>query len=122
MSEMVTLDLPPEVARRARALAAATNRRMEDVVVEWLGRVAAEPEIEMLPDAEVLELTRSQLSATDQEDLSDLLIRQSELTDRERSRLDDLMSIYRRGLTRKARALQEAVSRGLIPRLNGNGR
>ena len=120
MSDTVTLELPPEVARCARALAAATNRRVEDVVVEWLGRVASDPDVGSLLDAEVLELTRSQLSAANQEVLSDLLRRQSELTDGEQSRLDELMTYYRRGLTRKAHALKEAVSRGLMPRLNGN--
>ena len=89
-------------------------------MVEWLGRVASDPDVETLPDAEVLELSRSQLSAADQEVLSDLLGRQSELTDGEQSRLDELMTHYRRGLARKAQALNEAVSRGLMPRLNGN--
>jgi hypothetical protein len=120
MAETLTLDLPPDVARRARAVAAATNRRVEDVVVEWIGRGAAETPVETLPDADVLELTRSQLGDNDQAALSDLLGRQAELTPAERERLDGLLGVYRRGLVLKARAVKEAVARGLIPRLDGH--
>jgi hypothetical protein len=120
MSETVTLDLPPDVARRARAVATATNRRVEDVVVEWIGRAAAETQVEVLPDAEVLELARGQMAEADQSALSDLLGRQPELTGPERERLDGLLATYRRGLVLKARAVKEAVGRGLMPRLDGH--
>lgn len=48
------------MARRAREIAAATNRRVEDVVVGWLGRAGAEAPAEVLPDSEVLELAQGQ--------------------------------------------------------------
>lgn len=117
MFETLTLDLPPDVARRARALATATNRRVEDVVVEWLGRAAADAPVEVLPDADVLELAQSRLADDDQAALTDLLGRQAELTGPERERLDGLLATYRRGLVLKARAVKEAVARGLMPRL-----
>jgi hypothetical protein len=120
MSDSVTLDLPPEVARRARAVAAATKRRFEDVVVDWIGKVAAEPPVESLSDAEVLDLATGQLTAFDQSALSDLLGRQDELTVAEQAHLDQLLELYRTGMRNKARALREAVGRGLIPRLNGD--
>ena len=120
MSESVTLDLPPEIARRARAIATATNRRVEDVVVDWIGKVASEPPVESLSDGELLDLSRSQLSEPDQTVLSDLLGRQDDLAVTERARLDQLLEVYRTGMTNKARALKEAVVRGLIPRLNGD--
>jgi hypothetical protein len=120
MSESMTLEVPAEVARRARDLAAATNRRVEDVVVGWLERAAADPQVEDLPDSKVLELSQNQLRDDEQSALSDLLARQSELTETERARLDELLTVYRRGLVLKARATNEAVSRGLLPRLNGN--
>jgi hypothetical protein len=121
MAESVTLELPADVARRARAVATATNRRMEDVVVEWIGKVASEPPVESLSDADVLELSRVQMGDTDQIELSALLGRKSELLTVERTRLDELLAIYRLGLKLKARALKEAVARSLIPRLNGDG-
>lgn len=120
MTETVTLDLPLDVARRARAVAAATNRRVEDVVVEWLGRAAADPPVEVLPDTEVMELANGQMTADDQAALSELLGRQAELTAAEREQLDTLLGTYRRGLVLKARAMKEAVARGLIPRLDGH--
>lgn len=120
MSESVTLELPAEVARRARDVAAATNRRVEDVVVGWIERFAAEPPVEDLPDAEVLELSQSQMSDVDQSALSELLSRQPELAEPERNRLEELLAVYRRGLVLKARAVKEAVARGLIAGLNGN--
>lgn len=117
MSESMTLDVPADLARRARSLAAATNRRVEDVVVEWLGQIAAESPVELLSDAEVLELSCKQLSDDEQTALSDLLGRQAELVESERIRLNELLAIYRRGLVLKAQAMKEAVSRGLIARL-----
>jgi hypothetical protein len=50
-----------------------------------------------------------------QEELSGLLAdaREGELGDTGRSRLDEFMTIYRRGLVQKARAWREAVARGL---------
>ena len=120
MSESMTLDVPADLARRARSLAAATNRRVEDIVIEWLGQAAAESPVESLSDADVLELARSQLTDNEQTCLSELLGRQLELVQPERARLDDLLAIYRRGLVLKARATKEAVSRGLIPRLDGH--
>jgi hypothetical protein len=120
MTDTVTLDLPPAVAHRARALAAATNRRVEEVVVEWLGRIAAEPYVEELSDSNLLELSCSQMQDDEQTALSDLLGRQTELEELERSQLDGLLAIYRSGLLLKARATKEAVARGLLPRLDGH--
>lgn len=119
MSEIVTLEIPDEVAHRARALATATNRRIEDVVVEWIGRAAAEPVMKSLPDDELLTLCELKLDAAQQVELSALLgrHREGELNDKERVRLDELMAVYRRGLVLKARAIHEAVGRGLKPPL-----
>jgi hypothetical protein len=116
MSEVITLEVPSDLARQARALAAATNRRLEDAVVEWIGRAVADPPVESLPDEQVLSLCDGQLADAQQAELSDLLARNREevLSDPERSRLDELMAIYRQGLVLKARALREAVSRGLM--------
>ena len=71
--------------------------------------------MDMLPDADVLALADSQLGATDQERLDDLLGRNREgtLDDAGRRALDALMQVYEQGMLRKAQALRVAVQRGL---------
>jgi len=120
MSEQLTLQIPEDLARRAQALAAATNRRLEDAVVDWINRAVSEPVVESLPDDQILLLCESSLEPSPQEELSQLLamLREGGLGDADRQRLDQLMAAYRRGLVLKARALKEAVSRGLKPRLS----
>jgi hypothetical protein len=122
MSETVTLELPADLVRRARALAAATNRRFEDAVAEWIGRVVAEPPVESLPDDQVLALCDARLTDAQQGELSELLGRNTDgdLAGADRDRLDELMAAYRQGLVLKARAVKEAVARGLRPGLGGD--
>jgi hypothetical protein len=120
MSEMVTVELPDEIARRVRAVAAHSNRRFEEVLVDWIDRATVEPTLELLPDDQLLSLCDSQLDTERQEELSELLTRNREgqLQEAERSKLDELMLEYRRGLLRKAQALRIAVGRGLRSRLS----
>jgi HNH endonuclease len=119
MVEIITLELPEPLAQQAKAIAALTHRRLEDVLVEWIDRAITDLPIESLPDPQVLALCDSQLSPDQQTSLSDLLARNQEdqLSESDRQRLDELMTVYRSGLVRKARALQVAVSRGLRPPL-----
>lgn len=120
MSVKVMVELPDELAERARSVATQTRRRFEDLLVEWIDRAVAEPAMESLADDQVLALCDSQMEAGQQEELSELLTRNREemLSEAKRDRLSDLMRIYRRGLLRKAQALKTAVDRGLRPRLN----
>ena len=115
MSETMTLEVPDRLVERARAVAVQTHRPLEDVLVEWLARVAADVPIEELPDAEVLALRDLQMDEAEQAELSALLADQREgtLGDEARARLDALMRSYRQGMVRKARALKIAVDRGL---------
>jgi hypothetical protein len=119
MSETVTLEVPDELARRVRIQATATDRRFEDVVLDWLHRASEEPPVESLPDGDRLALCDASLDPSDQEALSILLAgsREGSLTAEEKARLDALMDAYRRGLVLKARALNLAVARGLRPPL-----
>jgi hypothetical protein len=119
VSEVITLELPAELAREARALAAATNRRFEDAVVEWIERAVSDPPVESLPDTELLAACDSQLPDPLQGELTELLAknREGDLAPADRTRLDELLTVYRRGLVLKARAMKEAVARGLKPRL-----
>ena len=119
MSETVTVEIPYELAQR-RGAGVASNRRFEDAVVEWIGRVVADPPVESLPDGELLALCDATLDAARQEELSALLsdLREGTLATSQRARLEEFMAGYRRGLVLKARALSEAVARGLRPCLD----
>ena len=121
MSEIVTLELPDVLVQSARSVADRTHRRIEDVLVEWLGRAVTDVPIDALPDDQVLALGELQMSDTEQAELSDLLAGHCEgtLDGVERARLAALMESYRRGMVRKAQALQVAVTRGLRPPLDG---
>ncbi len=115
MSHIITLDMPLDVAQRAQVVAERTHRRVEDVLVEWLGRASNEMSLEWLPDPDILALSEQQLSDTAQNELSDLLASQREgaLLPTERTRLDALLQEYRLGMMQKAQALKIAVERGL---------
>jgi hypothetical protein len=115
MSELLTLELPDDLARRARALAEATNLPLEAVVLDWICQAIAEPPVETLPDSSIVALCDATSEPEQQEQLSALFkrSREGDLTDDDRGRLDRLMQNYPSGLKLKARALKEAVSRGL---------
>lgn len=120
MSTLVTLELPDELARRAKALAAATRRPVEEAMVEWIGQAIGDHSIQSLSDQQVLSLCNSALDAAQQDELSEnlSLLREDALPTESRARLDELMDAYQRGMVLKAKAMKEAVSRGLIPPLD----
>ena len=115
MSEIITLERPQNVLRSAQEIASRTSRHVEDVLVEWIDKAAADVPVESLSDEGVLSLCDTQMTDTDQEALSLLLAqnREGQLSEEERHQLDSLMAVYRRGLVRKALAWKEAVARGL---------
>ena len=73
MTIKVTVELPEELAGRARAAAAVAQRRFEDLLVEWIDRGAADPPVDSLSDDQVLALCDAQLDPRQQEELSELL-------------------------------------------------
>ena len=73
MSEKVTIELPDELSRRARKLAAAANRRLEDAVIDWINRAVSEPDVEALPADAVLRRCDATFEASEQDELSGLL-------------------------------------------------
>lgn len=119
MSEVITLELPESLAFRVRETATRTERRFEDVILDWLERVAGEPPVEMLPDSQILALCDAQMPENQQADMERLLYlnRERRLSRAEQNRLDELMRLYRRGLLRKAQSFKVAVERGLRPPL-----
>ena len=82
-----------------------------------------EPPVESLPDRELLAVCDATLTEVEQDALTALLSRHGEgsLSAAETARLDALMAAYRQGLVVKARALREAVARGLRPSLADDG-
>lgn len=115
MSEVISIELPDDLAGRARAIAEHTHRPVEDILVEWLNKAVNDTTVASLPDDEVLALCEMQLDELKQAELSELLDlnREGHLHQPERGRLDELMQVYRHGLLRKAQALKVAVERGL---------
>jgi hypothetical protein len=115
MTVKITVELPDELARRARDAATLARRPFEDMLVDWIERAASESSVEALPDDQLLTLCGAEMDAKQQQELGTLLAAQREgkLSNVDRGQLDDLMKIYRRGLVRKAQALQVAVKRGL---------
>lgn len=120
MSQIVMLELPEELALRAKEIAVRTDRRLEDVLIEWLDQAIAEPPIETLSDEQFLALCDLQMEAAQNEELSLLLAqnREGQLNENKQRRLDELMQTYRRGLVRKAQAIKVAVDRHLRPPLS----
>jgi len=119
MGRTVTLELPEELARRARAEADRTHRRLEEVLLQWIDLLANDAPVETLPDDQVLALCDLAMGENQQDELATLLEnqREGELAGAASARLDELMNVYRRGMVRKARALKTAVERGLRPAL-----
>ena len=128
MAEQVRLDLPDRLAKQVHEVAALTQRKLEDVLIEWLDRGSTEepamvsdrPEVIVtLSDAQILNLCDLQMSESEQTQMSLLLgkQRERELQSGELEKLDGLLQVYRRGMVRKAEAWKVAVDRGLRARL-----
>ena len=115
----ITLNIPEETVKQAEAVAATTQRHIEDVLTEWLDRAANEIPVDQLPDAEVRQLAELKLTESQQQELSDLLAdqRENQITEAGRVRLNALMRLYQQGMVRKSEALRVAVQRGLMPPL-----
>ncbi len=128
MAEQVILNLPDRLAKQVHAVAALTQRKLEDVFIEWLDSYACaigdqgsldETAIVGLSDEQILKLCDLQMPEQEQTQMSLLLGKQRESTLQpgELEQLDGLLQIYRRGMVRKAEALKVAVERGLRARL-----
>ncbi|MFZ1463680.1 MAG: hypothetical protein WA089_23880, partial [Anaerolineae bacterium] len=70
MSETIVLELPDRLARSTREIATRTQRRLEDLLVDWIDRTMSDLPVEALPDSQVLALCDSQLTNAQQEQLS----------------------------------------------------
>ena len=120
MSESIALELPEPLAKKVKEIAALNRQGIEEMLVEWIDRTINEIPIDALPDEQVLALSNLQMGEQQQRIFSDLQSRHSEglLNTQEVKKLNELMQVYRNGSVRKAKAMQVAVMRGLIPALN----
>ncbi|PZU91976.1 MAG: hypothetical protein DCE90_19025 [Pseudanabaena sp.] len=120
MSESIALELPESLAKKVKEIAALNRQGIEEMLIEWIDRTINEIPIEALPDEQVLALCNLQMGGQQQRIFSDLQARNSEelLNAQEVKKLNELMHVYRYGSVRKAKAMQVAVMRRLIPALN----
>lgn len=123
MSESITLTLPDGVFRRAESLAGLTGRPVMDVLAETIETSlfplgdASEDQTPMheWTNEQVVAMTEAQMPPAEDRRLSQLLDREQAgmLDDQERTEHRSLLASYQTALLRKARALAEAVHRGL---------
>ncbi|MFO0125683.1 MAG: hypothetical protein ACK54J_00365 [Pseudanabaena sp.] len=120
MSESIALELPEPLAKKVKEIAALNRQGIEEMLIEWIDRTINEIPIDTLPDEQVLALCNLQMGEQQQRVFSNLQARNSEglLNAQEVKKLNELMQVYRHGSVRKAKAMQVAVMRGLIPALN----
>jgi len=116
MKKRVTLNLSDDILNMASEIASRSQRELEDVLEEWLGRYADDLPVETLSDEEVLRQTRFEMNLIQKQELRNLLYahRVRKLSIGESARLDELLQIYRKGTVRRARAFEIARARGLI--------
>ena len=122
MSTQITLTLPDNLLHRAETLARRLGCPLDEVLVRFLessfaplGSETAERPITEWADQDVLAAADLQMSAEEDSRFSALLDKQQAgvLTGPEQGELSGLMLTYQEGLLKKARALAEAVRRGL---------
>lgn len=125
MSKQVSLVVPDELMRRAEVLAGHSGRPVAEVLTDAI-EASLDPlnfsssgavDLATLSNAQILEMADAAMPTEDDQRLGELLARKSEgtLTGAQRDELDPLMQAYQEGLLRKARAVAEAVRRGLRP-------
>ena len=123
MTTRVVVTLQDDVYRRVERLAQLTNRDVADLLADTI-TISLTPldvptgsirDVASLTDEEVQELAELQMLPAQDRRLSALLQKQQaeDLSVQERTELLTLMQVYQDGLVRKARALREAVRRGL---------
>ncbi|MGB2923669.1 MAG: hypothetical protein WBB82_00030 [Limnothrix sp.] len=120
MSESITLELSEPLVKKVKEIAALNHQGIEEMLIEWIDRTINEIPIDSLPDEQVLALCNLQMGEQQQRIFSDLQARNSEglLNAQEIKKLNELMQFYRHSSVQKAKAMQVAVMRGLMPALN----
>jgi hypothetical protein len=125
MSARITVTLPDDLVKRATSLAQYMGKPVADFLAETIElslqplsrATGTEKPIAAWSDKEVMAAADLRMSRHDDRRLSKLLESQQadRLSSAEAAELTALMQVYQEGLLRKARALREAVRRGLRP-------
>lgn len=120
MNQEVTLRVSDKLIKQAALYAVRKKRRIEEVLSDWLENVFQDKFADKMSDAEILALTKIQISSEEQARLSELLFKNREtgLGKEEQQELDLLVEISERNMLRKSEALRIAVERGLIKPLS----
>lgn len=122
MSMQVTVSVPDSLYHHIVRLAQASGRSVADVMNSMmsvsllpLSNPAGAKPLEKLTNEEVLELANSAMNPVQNARMSELLDKQQagEIDDLEKDELSVLVYIYEQGTLMKAKAIQEAVRRGL---------
>ena len=120
MQTQVTLNLSEDLYRSAEQLAVGVKSPVQSVLTDVLSAAlgvwdVVDKPIQTWSDERVISVCDSQMSPEQSERLSDLIDKgqAGSLTVDERPELWTLMRIYEVGQLRKAKALAEAVHRGL---------
>ena len=115
----VTLELPDEVYQRARRVAQTTRRPLEEVMLAWIRPPAQVklPELEHLPNEELLRAARATPPPEHTHRLQELLAtqRQRSLSEDEQREAVELVEHEDFVTLRKARALFLLKQRGILP-------
>ncbi len=115
----VTLELPDEVYQRAQRVAQATRRPLEEVVLEWIRPPVQVklPELEHLPNDELLRAARATLPPEHTQRLQELLAAQQQrsLSEEEQREAVELVEQEDFVTLHKARALFLLKQRGILP-------
>ncbi len=119
MSQSITLQLPDDLISIAQAEAERSAKPLEAVLVRWMQHGVGE-DLQQLSNSELLAICDSTMEIDLQQALSGLQAknREGNINNSERTRLQELMDVYQRGLLRKAKALKIAFGRGLRASLN----
>ena len=119
MSQSITLQLPDDLVSIAQAEAKRSAKPLEVVLVQWMQHGVSE-DLQQLSNRELLAICDSTMQIELQQALSELQAknREDSISNSERTRLQELMDVYQRGLLRKAKALKIAFGRGLRASLN----
>lgn len=124
--QSVTVNLPQEIYQRAKRVARATRRSLDQVVVSWIqpppepavAKGGALEDLDALNDADLAEIARSEAPFGERERLRRLLALQQrrDLTASERREAADLVVRQDFVTLRRARALYLLKQRNALPR------
>ena len=127
MSVQIVVDVPDRLYHHLVRLAKSSGRNVADLVASMmsvsfmpLSIPDSDTPLEHISDEEVMTLAESQMNPTQNERMTELLDKKQagEISGSERDELSVLVYIYEQGSILKAKALHEAIRRGLHQPVN----